>query len=539
MVLRRLLLALLSLTVSASADEDLSFDIPLDGVDVGESAANAARGWNAAGVAKMGASDALGAIVQFTAASHFSPDRPGVWINLALSLSALASRIVPQSALVLLCEAEQATLLAAHLLEDSGVGLAAGGVQEAEVGAEGGAAAGAEGGVVGSLQRAVEEVAAKLAKLEPVLRARGAAAASCDALPAGGQLDSGALDEAMSLERAGRHVAAANGLCGSSAAVTVALPAPERARGVLSATTMRRVMVLQRVCGLVHLQGALPRALVDELAAAQAAHFAARDAVGDGAAARGDALRLEVPLPLAPPFTDDALVGARFTLAAVRLCAGKQLELDTFSYIHAKAGSRAQEWHIDVPALFEPKAALRDGSAAAAALRHLPPPGVVAVVPLLDLEPRHGPTEFLAGSHVERGAQFWSGPGDRGVNGATPTISVAARRGSVVLFDLRLRHRGGANAHTTDRAVLYMSYVQSWYRDAVNFRERQGVAWDALPSGQLRGLFGRLGTRAYTAALEDALRALGVDVEREHVSAKHLIELAAQARGQKLRAVGP
>ena len=49
-----------------------------------------------------------------------SPDRPGVWINLALSLSALASRIVPQSALVLFCEAEQATRLAAHLLGATG-----------------------------------------------------------------------------------------------------------------------------------------------------------------------------------------------------------------------------------------------------------------------------------------------------------------------------------------------------------------------------------------------------------------------------------
>ena len=537
-----LLLALMA-AGSASADEDLSFDLPLANVDVRESAENAARDWTALGIAAMGEEDALGAIEHFTAGSHFAPDRPGVWVNLAVSLTALASRIVPQSALVLLCEAEQAALLAGHLLQDSGAPTDNQEQEEEEVGADGSAGTAAAGGaaagdVVRAQRQAAASVAAKLQRVEAALAQRGAAAtASCAALPASSaQLDSGALDEALSLERQGRHVQAANALCGSAAALTVALPEAERARGVLSAATMRRVYVLQRVCGVVHLQRVLPLPLVDELAAAQAAHFGARlKGGGGGEAARGDSLRLEVPLPLVPPFTAPGLVGARFTLAATRLWGGsKQLELDTFSYIHAKPGSRAQAWHIDVPALFEPKSALRDGDAAA--LRHLPPPGVVAVVPLLDLLPSHGPTEFLTGSHVQRGAKFWSGAGDRGVNGVTPTISVAARRGSVVLFDLRLRHRGGANAHAggQHRAVLYMSYVQSWYRDAVNFRERQGAAWDALPSGQLRGLFGRLGTRAYTAALEDALRALGVDVEREHVSAKHLAELAAQARGQKL-----
>ncbi|CAK0850265.1 unnamed protein product [Prorocentrum cordatum] len=96
-------------------------------------------------------------------------------------------------------------------------------------------------------------------------------------------------------------------------------------------------------------------------------------------------------------------------------------------------------------------------------------------------------------------------------NGAVPRLQLAASAGSAVLFDLRLRHRGRGNGAEEGRAVLYTSYVQDWFRDGVNFRDRQTRAWDDMPE-VTRRLFARLDGREYVRALEDALAARGVDV---------------------------
>ena len=41
-------------------------------------------------------------------------------------------------------------------------------------------------------------------------------------------------------------------------------------------------------------------------------------------------------------------------------------------------------------------------------------------------------------------------------------------RGSVVLFDVRVRHRGTANTSDKPRPIVYMSYVQDWFSDRVS-----------------------------------------------------------------------
>ena len=60
--------------------------------------------------------------------------------------------------------------------------------------------------------------------------------------------------------------------------------------------------------------------------------------------------------------------------------------------------------------------------------------------------------------------------------------------------------------------MLYASYVRGWFRDGVNFRDRQSRGWDGLGSERVRRLLGRLDAAAYTAALEWRLAALGEDV---------------------------
>lgn len=60
--------------------------------------------------------------------------------------------------------------------------------------------------------------------------------------------------------------------------------------------------------------------------------------------------------------------------------------------------------------------------------------------------------------------------------------------------------------------MLYLSYVQSWYKDVVNFKDRHTKQWDDLPSDAARGLFAHLDTLAYVEQLERLLAEHSIDV---------------------------
>ena len=91
-------------------------------------------------------------------------------------------------------------------------------------------------------------------------------------------------------------------------------------------------------------------------------------------------------------------------------------------------------------------------------------------------------------------------------------LTLPARRGSAIFFDLRVRHRGGPHRGEAPRAVLYLGYVREWFCDAVNFHGKQSAAWDELPTQQTRKLLSRIDARSYVQQLEQRLRELGVDV---------------------------
>ncbi len=92
-----------------------------------------------------------------------------------------------------------------------------------------------------------------------------------------------------------------------------------------------------------------------------------------------------------------------------------------------------------------------------------------------------------------------------------------------MVFDLRIQHRGTANTTPKPRSILYLSYVVDWYHDAVNFKTRQTVAYDALPNNVARRLLRRLDTLDYIAALE---RAVGDPAKVKALQAKETYKIA-------------
>merc|ERR1711871_1929360 len=102
---------------------------------------------------------------------------------------------------------------------------------------------------------------------------------------------------------------------------------------------------------------------------------------------------------------------------------------------------------------------------------------------------------------VNQGTQFWGqhAPGHGELPPVTPLLRIPAAMGSIVLFDIRLWHHGTPNQSSeTARPIIYLSYVHDWYKDMVNFKQKQTRGFDALPLTSLKKLFSRVDSRSYT-----------------------------------------
>ena len=135
----------------------------------------------------------------------------------------------------------------------------------------------------------------------------------------------------------------------------------------------------------------------------------------------------------------------------------------------------------------------------------LPPPPPLRRAHLCSIPPRPSapltrlipattlPTTPLAFQQVNLHDEKWWNEKAESGSSPTRTARIPASSGSVVLFDIRALHRGTRNAGSTTRSVLYMGYVQRWYRDTVNFREAHHTeAWRRLKDTDMRDLTARL-----------------------------------------------
>lgn len=288
--------------------------------------------WSAEGVASFERGDNMAAVQSFTVASHQHSANGAIWSNLALALASLANEELPaeeemsnelcRSSLAKLCEAKAAVAL--------GEGL-------------------------GHTNQALLD---SLQQMEAYLGAR-ADGASCADIGRGAALRT--LDVALGEPDA----AAACALLCSEQNLVLRLSTAERARGILTATTLRLAWGLMRVCGVLVVEDLLDPSLLATVAEAQASFhdtnvsaraaelYAAGKESDAVVAIRGSMARLEARLPMTAPFVDEGLISSPFALSLLRMwLGGDGFEIDTFSYIQSAPGSPAQKWHADLEGLF-------------------------------------------------------------------------------------------------------------------------------------------------------------------------------------------
>lgn len=128
----------------------------------------------------------------------------------------------------------------------------------------------------------------------------------------------------------------------------------------------------------------------------------------------------------------------------VRQLLGPKTYLEKAGMIVSHPGAAAQRWHMDTPHLFASKA-------------HLPPHSLTVFIALVAFTEENGPTEFRLGSHEK-------------VNLVRPQQAVPAtcEKGSLVVYDTRVMHRGGPNLSQEARPLVYLTFSRIWYRDTLN-----------------------------------------------------------------------
>jgi uncharacterized protein YcbX len=89
------------------------------------------------------------------------------------------------------------------------------------------------------------------------------------------------------------------------------------------------------------------------------------------------------------------------------------------------------------------------------------------------------------------------------------TLNATASTGDAILFDFRVGHRGGANSHPTRiRPQIYMTYLQDWYYDAVNFHAVHSSQFDGKQP-YARKLMTRIDSNRFRRTLSNLHSAYG------------------------------
>lgn len=152
------------------------------------------------------------------------------------------------------------------------------------------------------------------------------------------------------------------------------------------------------------------------------------------------------------------------------------VELDAVSSLVTYPGAELQELQADTIDVSKQ-----------ADLPHLPPHGVIAIVPLVPSDPtKNGGAQFELGSHVSRLREV-----------PLRTRPALANAGDAYVYDLRVRRGDLRHVASDPRPLLSLSYVKDWYVNAANQPSHHTTAFEAVNDTTLQGLLGRVDARRH------------------------------------------
>lgn len=210
--------------------------------------------------------------------------------------------------------------------------------------------------------------------------------------------------------------------------------------------------------GVMILEDVISPDLVAAVYADYSARYAAyhRDIEFDDARHVGDRRNM-ISVAVSGTLADPAIYANPGAMPLIRALLGEEVILGSLVAVTSLPGSKDQEFHVDMPLLFDD----------AEIGTQVPAYCVTLVLPLVDMNPTNGTTAFFPGSH----RAVTDEPSGEAV---LPEVPV----GNAILFDSRIWHHGTPNHSDAPRPVLYNTYQRPWFRDVVNFGRQKPLMID-------------------------------------------------------------
>jgi len=175
--------------------------------------------------------------------------------------------------------------------------------------------------------------------------------------------------------------------------------------------------------------------------------------------------RFEMPYRMDSPSIDEMIEQSSVRSIVQQLFGEQEIEVINKSLVLSLPQAEDQAWHSDGPHL--------------SLNTHLPCHVLNVFVPLVDVTKDDGPTEFRPGSHYytrDLAKEFLLAKLKKKLR---PISGPCLQRGSILIFDYRVLHRGTANVTTRPRPFLVWTFARAGFRDLLNFPHRS--VHDAVP----------------------------------------------------------
>jgi hypothetical protein len=181
--------------------------------------------------------------------------------------------------------------------------------------------------------------------------------------------------------------------------------------------------------------------------------------------------RFEHMIPFAPPFNDSLHLNAPLH-ATLRAFLRGSFKMELQTVINSPPGSGNQRWC----ARASPASPADDALAAATARRHqgwrylwheeerTPPYTVVVGIPLSDVTPDMGPTQFCPRRKL-RLYHGWHCPEHE-------VVAAGSSMGTIAVFDYKTLHRGPGNTSNKSRPMVSLVYSLKWFLNSYAYVNR-------------------------------------------------------------------
>jgi ectoine hydroxylase-related dioxygenase (phytanoyl-CoA dioxygenase family) len=232
--------------------------------------------------------------------------------------------------------------------------------------------------------------------------------------------------------------------------------AEEWASSTMEAETIAQAVNQIRLNGYVILENVLPVELIDELYASfRSVYQKLYDIDPDNTEVNTSEFRknrARMNMPFEKPFADPRVIASSFVVPIFEQLLGKDM-IFTYAAVDAPLpGSDYQVAHSDAPP-FYPELAI-----------NLPPAGLALNIPLVDITEQNGPTEIWPGGTHLTPEMYIKPEYIIETSKLNKPIKVLLPKGSILLRDLRIWHRGTPNNSDSIRPLMTLIYARPWWR---------------------------------------------------------------------------